>query len=313
MTGVQKVNHLNWQDVIEPEFRGLSKVRTPSPDKRRRSPKQHAEDNTSVVSDVVGRVCEGSVASDVSGLTDGEFLKTDDFSSPPATASKKNRNSRSPKRAPEPPGVPVAGTLRPSTSADFQSETTETTVSSARDEKLARSKKKSSVSFCNVQVRNYERSLEVNPSVTSGPAIGIGWKYIPDDDEIFSVEVFEESREYSRCGSINQLALPRDKREDLLRSWGYSQKEIAWSVRTILRSKNQRKQTVQNLNASAMEEFMETFKRKMKYVFMYPCYKRKKAMQVYDNVCPPQGHSNTKNFESSVLRKPSLIQPSAAA
>mmetsp|Transcript_18039 Transcript_18039/g.44888 ORF Transcript_18039/g.44888 Transcript_18039/m.44888 type:complete len:339 (+) Transcript_18039:231-1247(+) len=270
---------------------------TPSQDRKRRS--KHDEDISEVISHIVGRASDVSVASDVSGLTDGEFFKTEDVSSPSVTYSSKNKIFRT-TRAPEPPKVSSSV----SKLADIQSETTETTSSnSSQGDKPI--KKKRSVSFCEVKIRNYERILEVNPSVTSGPAVGLGWNYSPEEDEIYSVQNFEEVREFSRCNSTDELALPRDKREHLLRSWGYTQREIAGSVRTILRSKNQRKQTVQNLHASSYEEFMEKATRKMKHVVLFPIHKRKKVKQCY----PSPVHSPTKNMESSAL-KTILLQPS---
>jgi len=177
--------------------------------------------------------------------------------------------------------------------------------------------KKRSVSFCEVQVRNYERVLEINPSVTSGPAVGLGWNYSPEDDEIFALEMFEDTREYTRRGnSMEDLALPRDERENLLRSLGYTQREIAGSIRQILRVKNQRKQTVQNLHASSVEEFLENATRKMKHVLTFPLCHRKKAKQLL-YLYPQKTLSTTnttKNLvssSSSVLRKTSLIHPSA--
>lgn len=294
-------------DPIEPCSRGRNKVIFDVPssdnqDRKRRSSSQQEEDISHLISHVVGRVCEGSVASDVSGLTDGEYFKTDDSSALSLSNSSKNKTFRT-VRAPEPPRVSPGTTKL----TDIQSETTATTSStSSNGDKLNKNKKKRSVSFCEVQVRNYERILEVNPSVTSGPAVGIGWNYSPDDDEIFSLENFEEIREFARCSSTEQLALPRDKREYLLRAWGYTQREIAGSVRTILRSKNQRKQTIQNLHASSMEEFMENATRKMKHVLLP--HKRKKAKQF--NASPSHLDYPTKNLESPI--KTCLIHPSAA-
>mmetsp|Transcript_6292 Transcript_6292/g.15591 ORF Transcript_6292/g.15591 Transcript_6292/m.15591 type:complete len:387 (+) Transcript_6292:59-1219(+) len=256
----------------------------------------------------VGRVCEASIASDVSGLTDGEFLKMDDLSvsSVTATNTASNKFVGTPVRAPEPPVLsPDIAKLN-----DIQSETTDTTVSSSKEETLPKGKKRRSVSFSEVQIRNYERVVEVNPSVTSGPAIGIGWHYSADEDKVYPVDNFENSRQFERCHNTMELALPRDKREDLLRSWGYGAKDIAWSVRTILRSKNQRKQTVQNLHAAQMEEFVEKATRKMKHVFLFPLSNRKKAKQV--SASRFRAPSPAKNFEASVLRKTSILQTSAA-
>ena len=292
MTSTKKVTHSIQQEVSVfdiPSRTSLDRQRGSS------SKQGDAADMTRDLAQVVDRICESSVASDVSGLTDGEFFKTDDLSAPSAAAPNTSKNFKSVVRAPEPP------TVSPGTSklTDIQSETTATTSSSSSEGKLGR--KKRSVSFCEVQVRNYDRILDVNPSVTSGPAVGIGWNYSPEEDEIFSLENFEETREYSRRHSIQELALPRHKREDLLRNWGYTQREIAWSVRSILRSKNQRKQTVQNLHASNYEEFMEKATRKMKHVLLFPLNKRKREKQPY--VYPSQMIST---------KKTSLVQPSAA-
>lgn len=287
MTSTKKVTHSSVFNIHS---------RTNLDRQRGSSSKQDdTEDMTHDLSHVVDRICESSVASDVSGLTDGEFYKTDDFSTPSSAASNTSTIFGSVVRAPEPPTV----SFRTSKLTDIQSETTATTTSSSSKDKLGR--KKRSVSFCEVQVRNYDRILEVNPSVTSGPAVGIGWNYSPEEDEIFSLENFEETREYSRRRSIEELAIPRHKREDLLRNWGYSQMEIAWSVRTILRSKNQRKQTVQNLHASNYEEFMERATRKMKHVLFFPLNKREREKQP---VVYPSQMISTK--------KTSLVQSSAA-
>mmetsp|Transcript_18639 Transcript_18639/g.40579 ORF Transcript_18639/g.40579 Transcript_18639/m.40579 type:complete len:355 (-) Transcript_18639:416-1480(-) len=266
--------------------------------------KKDVEDITSVISHVVGRVCEGSVASDVSGLTDADIFRTDDFHTPPNNMYPnknvgkfdKNNNYKILVRAPEPPAV--SGGVSKLT--DIESETTSTTLSSTHEERTTEGGKKRSVSFCEVQVRNYERILEVNPSVTSGPALGIGWNYSPDEDEIFSLENFEETREHIRRHSMEDLALPRCERESILQSLGYTQKEIAGSVRTIIRVKNQRKQTIHNLHASSVEEFVEMATRKVKRVLLFPLHKRKKV-------------KHPKKVESSVLRRTSLNDSRAAA
>lgn len=298
MTGMQNLTEPIEECGNEPESRSRSKVifNVPSTPQRRLATKQ--DDTEDITSVIVNRVCEGSVASDVSGLTDGEFFKTDDYSAPSATSYQKNKNFRSLFRAPEPPKESPSSKL-----TDIQSETTATTISSSRDEKMAKNKKKRSVSFSEVQVRNYERVVEINPSVTHGPAIGIGWNYSPDEDEIVSLELFEESREYSRHSSTDELALSRDEREDLLRDWGYTQRDIARSVRTILRSKNQRKQTIQNLHASHMEEAVEKATRKMKSALLSPLSAIKRGKK-------HKTASTNKKFDSAM--KTSLVRRSAA-
>jgi hypothetical protein len=244
------------------------------------------------VSNVVDRLCEDSVTSDVSALTDVSSIKNGGNGSSQSLSEfthsliKKNNNSSSKNNnnmnsdfksvvcAPEPPMIDNNDHRVSPKLTDIASETTPTTISNDHDETISlrnnNNKKKRSVSFCEVHVRNYDRVLTVNPSVTSGPAVGLGWNYDVDEDQHFSIQNFEDSRELVRRGSMKELALPRSYREELVRSLGYTQREIASSTRQIIRLKNQRKQTIQNLHASSMEEFIENATRKVKRVFSFP-------------------------------------------
>lgn len=116
-----------------------------------------------------------------------------------------------------------------------------------------------SVSFGTVSLRNYERILTDNPAVQSGPAIGIGWRF--KRGGLFDIEEFEQGRAGSRAA--DELVLPREVREQMLREVGFSQMDIADMVRVILKSKNQRKQTIHNLRAQGVEEAVENAKKRV--------------------------------------------------
>ncbi|CAJ1954329.1 unnamed protein product [Cylindrotheca closterium] len=124
---------------------------------------------------------------------------------------------------------------------------------------------RSKVGFRDVEVRHYERCISDNPSVQDGPPIGIGWKV--EEEQKFSVDEFEGSREFVRQPDVNSLMLPKTHRQELLLSEGFSKKEIAQSVRSVIKAKNQRRQTVNNLDKIPLEEFMENTKRSVKGVF----------------------------------------------
>jgi hypothetical protein len=120
------------------------------------------------------------------------------------------------------------------------------------------------VVFGNVYVRDYERILSTNPSCTCGPPIGIGWRFTPEKG--WPVDQYEEMREgYRRCHS--ELLMPREAREDILRELGYSSLDLAKAVRLTIRSKNQRRQTVNNLGAARLEENLERAGRRVKNLF----------------------------------------------
>ena len=113
------------------------------------------------------------------------------------------------------------------------------------------------VTFDSVSVRFYERILDINPSVTNGPPIGIGWRYRRGPS--VSVDQWEIRKNgYSAAeGPAKNFLLPRAAREKMLYDLGYTQKDIAQAVRTVRKDKDQRRTTVDNLNVQSMEEAVE--------------------------------------------------------
>jgi hypothetical protein len=126
-----------------------------------------------------------------------------------------------------------------------------------------KAKENLSVSFADVQVRYYERILDINPAVTSGAAIGIGWRY--KRGGTLPIEEWE-LRKSSDVRRANDLLIPRHVRETILQNAGYTQKDIAEAVRIILKAKNKRKQTIQNLGAEGIEEAVESASRRVKSI-----------------------------------------------
>jgi hypothetical protein len=130
-------------------------------------------------------------------------------------------------------------------------------------EKKDRPKKENlSVSFDSVRVRYYERIIDINPAVTNGAAVGIGWRYKRGGR--FDIEEWESNRMNTRTSK--ELLLPKHVREAILKDLGYTQQDIAAAVRVILKAKNKRRQTVQNLGAESMEEAVEAASRKVKSI-----------------------------------------------
>ena len=117
-----------------------------------------------------------------------------------------------------------------------------------------------SVRFGNVQVRTYETILTANPSCSSGPSIGIGWRYSPNhiNTSVASYES-QQSKVYGNYKpSPEELLINRDERETILKKkLGYNCEDLAQSVRETIKMKNQRKQTVDNLKVSWFEERVE--------------------------------------------------------
>ena len=121
-----------------------------------------------------------------------------------------------------------------------------------------------SIGFSHVQIRYYEQILSDNPSVTSGPPIGIGWKYRVMKQDL-SVDAWEYKQQPSRR-YMTALLTTRDDRMTLLCNLGYTQREIAMAVRDVLRIKNYRKQSFNNIKLEGFEEAIERTTRTLKSV-----------------------------------------------
>jgi hypothetical protein len=132
-----------------------------------------------------------------------------------------------------------------------------TSAQSTKEEKPA-----SGVDFGTVQVRYYEGLLDVNPAVSSGVTISIGWNYRRGGT--ISVDDWEVQRSGSRRSRPNDFILPKKHREKVLKDLGYKQKDIATATRIILKAKQNRKLTVQNLPNQHIELAVETAARKVK-------------------------------------------------
>jgi len=124
---------------------------------------------------------------------------------------------------------------------------------------------KRSVSFDKVSIRNYERILSINPSCTSGPPLGLGWRFARERH--YQIDGFELHRMRSRRDKTG-LVLPRQVRERMLLELGYDRMEVAKAVRLTIRSQHQRKQTVTNLGAALFEEKLELAGKRLKNLFV---------------------------------------------
>jgi uncharacterized protein YjiS (DUF1127 family) len=126
------------------------------------------------------------------------------------------------------------------------------------------------VKFDSVDVRYYERVLDINPAVTEGAAIGIGWRY--NQGDILSVDDWELQRAEAR--RISDFALSRDEREGILKDLGYTEKDIYEATRIILKAKKRRKTTIRNLGDQNMEEAVESASRRVKEILSFGSKKR---------------------------------------
>jgi hypothetical protein len=115
------------------------------------------------------------------------------------------------------------------------------------------------VRFNSVEFRQYVRVLSDNPSTSSGPPIGIGWKFIPEDTIQIDLDLYECGCEGLRR-SGKELVLPRDLRENMLREVGYSRSDIINAIRSVQKAKARRNVSFHNQKYEPIVERVESVK-----------------------------------------------------
>ncbi|KAL7549919.1 hypothetical protein ACHAWF_013172 [Thalassiosira exigua] len=119
--------------------------------------------------------------------------------------------------------------------------------------------KRKEVKFHEVEIREYPRILGDNPSTSSGPPIGIGWRYRPEDAVVVDLDLYERRAEGTRRTKAD-LIIPADVRVDMLREVGYSRCEISGAVRTARKAKERRRSALNNPKFDSLLEGIETVK-----------------------------------------------------
>lgn len=134
-----------------------------------------------------------------------------------------------------------------------------------QSEQMQRMKPSVTVRFGYVSVRSYQRIIGDNPSCKTGAPISIGWSV-----ESETRHATPDAHDLARGRAVrtsSELVLSREVRHDMLKTLGYSDREIAHVVRVVLKDKNKRRTTVNNLPAEAVEEKLESVTNGVKRMF----------------------------------------------
>ena len=216
--------------------------------------------------DIVKKPCNMTITQDDETSDDLPSVVSDLTMNISSVSVKKSRSQAAPK-APEEvyDDYDICPTLETTRHfRDSQSYTTSSSYSRSLSKDCAGAvtrNKQSGVSFSTVQVRYYEQILDINPAVSNGAAVGLGWRYKKGSKS--TVEEWEMQR-IAGTRSAHELVMPRHVREVMLKELGYEQKDIAVATRMILKAKNQRKVTVQNLGVQGVEQAVEEASRRVK-------------------------------------------------
>lgn len=171
--------------------------------------------------------------------------------------------------------------------------------------------RKSRVSFSTVEVRHYERILGDNPGVSSGPPLSIGWNYY--EDRTLRVSVDEYEYYHNPCQDESDMVLSRYERESILEGLGYSEKDVARSIRQNYKMKRNRRQTVNNLPVMAIEEAVETAKKSLSKIL--PGRKTRSSKILYkewmksrcENMDETASHTSARSGVKSILKSASSL------
>ena len=131
--------------------------------------------------------------------------------------------------------------------------------------KSSRTRIKKSVSFHQVHVQEYARTIGDHPDVVLGPPISIDWE--PHHHEAHDFDDYETTREGRRKGSKIDMRIHPNTRNRMMISAGVSKEEIKAATRAANRVSSQRKSTVASLEVptiTLVEEVAQSLKRKIK-------------------------------------------------
>ena len=115
-----------------------------------------------------------------------------------------------------------------------------------------------SVSFHNVEIREYNMTIGDNPSARMGPPVGISWEH--RNEVSMPLNDYEDGRGERR--TQQEMIITRERKYDIIKESGVPNREIASTVRKTNKIKNQRMQTVNN--ATSFSKFEEAFESAMR-------------------------------------------------
>lgn len=130
-----------------------------------------------------------------------------------------------------------------------------------------------SVTFGIIEIREYAVIADINPAVSSGPAIGLGWNYniLPHSE----ITDFGSNRHRRRAAVLEELKIPRSERESMLREFGFDQKQINEAVRKTNIAKRQRESSIHARDSEFVQLAMLSIRRKLQKTFARYCRYRK--------------------------------------
>lgn len=169
--------------------------------------------------------------------------------------------------------------------------------SDSLDSNSSNSKDKS-VQFVSVTIREHARDIAVNPSVSSGPALGLGWAY--QDHAPYDFLDFEETKPPPRARA--QFQMPRAVREKLLGDHGVHPKDMANAVRLANLGRKQRQASLAAQEVEEVTLAVEWMQRKMRKVLKRRQSYEKEEQQLWVDAQSWVSSTNSTNSVVTVVK-----------
>lgn len=132
-----------------------------------------------------------------------------------------------------------------------------------------------SVRFFDVEVREYDVTASDNPCVNGGAAIELGWDYSVLDR--LHLDTFEDKRSAERSTDFSkEKRLTKLERDEILRQFGATPKEIQQATKRANIIRNQRMKSIATKNKDKEHEAWENRLREIKKRFSF---KKKKIVE----------------------------------
>lgn len=140
---------------------------------------------------------------------------------------------------------------------DSSSSTCASSILSSGARKAQR--RRSSVQFGSLTIRNYEVQLGDNPSCSNGAPVSIGWRY--NELNPICIEKYEAWMKDKRR-SRGEFHLPRSHRESILREYGYSRSQMTEATKQVAKIKKQRRASLKTTPITRLHESLIDMKMK---------------------------------------------------
>lgn len=145
-----------------------------------------------------------------------------------------------------------SGSIDSSSSGKYKSNKVPCLRSSITSTSTSSSRSSLSVTFSNVEIREYDIVLGDNPSCSCGPPLSLGWRFDEHKFNEIPLEDFEQSRISHRRSRL-EMKMPSCLRYEILKYGNFSRREIA---EVQFECNEIRKQRCKSMKAAIRREIM---------------------------------------------------------